>query len=50
MGELQDKFDRGEITSQEFFDAWDREMEENERLYPGIHERLFEQLMEPASG
>jgi hypothetical protein len=27
------------------FDAWDAETEENERLHPGIHDRLFEKLM-----
>jgi hypothetical protein len=26
MSELQDKLDRGKITPQEFFDAWDLEM------------------------
>jgi hypothetical protein len=36
MSELQDKLDRREITPQEFFDAWDAEMEENERLHPGF--------------
>lgn len=45
MSELQDRFDRGEITPEEFFDLWDKEMEENERLHPGIHDRLFEKLM-----
>jgi hypothetical protein len=45
MSELQDRFDRGEITPQEFFDRWDAEMEENERLHPGYHDRLFEKLM-----
>jgi hypothetical protein len=44
MSELQDKLDRGEITAQEFFDAWDREMEENERLHPGIHDRWYQRL------
>jgi hypothetical protein len=44
MSELQEKLDRCEITPQEFFDAWDREMEENERLHPGIHERMIEYL------
>jgi hypothetical protein len=38
MSELQDKLDHGEITLQEFFDTWDREMAENERRHPGIHE------------
>ena len=38
--------DRGEISPQEFFDAWDAEMEENERLHPGIHDRLYAKLME----
>jgi hypothetical protein len=27
------------------FDAWDAETEENERLHPGIHDRLFEKLL-----
>jgi len=45
MSDLQDKLDRGEITSQEFFDAWDEQMEENERLRPGFHERMYEYLM-----
>jgi hypothetical protein len=45
VSELQDKLDRGEITPQEFFDAWDKQMEENERLHPGIHDRLYEYLM-----
>jgi hypothetical protein len=45
MSELQNKLDRGEITPQEFFDVWDKEMEENERLYPGFHDRLYEYLM-----
>jgi hypothetical protein len=44
MSELQDKLDRGEITPEEFFDAWDAEMEEKERLHPGFHDRLFEKL------
>jgi hypothetical protein len=44
MSELQDKLDRGEITPQEFFDAWDAEMEENELLDPGIHDWLYEYL------
>lgn len=44
MSELQDKLDRGEITPQEFFDAWDAEMEENELLHPGIHDWLYEYL------
>ena len=35
------KLDRGEITPQEFFDAWDAEMEEKERLHPGIHDRCM---------
>jgi hypothetical protein len=29
MSELQDKLDRGEISPQEYFDAWDEQMEEN---------------------
>jgi hypothetical protein len=52
MSELQDKLDRGEITPQEYHDQWDKEMEENERLHPGIHDRLYEYLMAkfPGSG
>ncbi len=42
---LQDQFDKGELTPQEYFDQWDAEMEENERLHPGIHDRLFEKLI-----
>jgi hypothetical protein len=45
MSELQDRLDRGEINPKEFFDAWDEQMAENERLYPGIHDRLFEKLI-----
>jgi hypothetical protein len=44
MSDLQDKLAAGEITPEAYFDAWDREMEENERLHPGIHDRLFEHL------
>jgi hypothetical protein len=42
MSELQDKLDRGEITQQEFFDAWDLKMEERERLHPGFHDRFYD--------
>jgi hypothetical protein len=42
MSELQDKLDRGEITPQELFDAWDLKMEERERLHPGFHDRFFD--------
>jgi hypothetical protein len=45
MSELQDKLGRGEITPQEFFDAWDEQMAEHERLHPGIHDRLCAYLM-----
>jgi hypothetical protein len=45
MSNLQDKLDRGEITPQEFFDGWDEQMEENERLHPGFHDRLYQYLM-----
>jgi hypothetical protein len=45
MSQLQDKLDRGEITPQEFFDAWDLEMEEKEPLHPGFHDRMYEYLM-----
>ena len=44
MSEVQDKLDRGEIGPKEFFDAWDREMEENERLHPGLHDRWYQRL------
>jgi hypothetical protein len=44
MSELQDRLDRGEITAKDFFDAWDREMEENERLHPGFHDRWYRRL------
>jgi hypothetical protein len=44
MSDLQDKLAAGEITPEAYFDAWDREMEENERLNPGFHDRLFEHL------
>ncbi len=50
MSELQDKLDRGEITPQEFFDAWDAEMEEKERLHPGFHDRLYEYLIVKCPG
>jgi hypothetical protein len=39
MSELQDQLDRGEITPDQYDDAWNAEMEENERLHPGIHHR-----------
>jgi hypothetical protein len=45
MSELQDKLNRGEMTPQEFFDAWDTEIEENERLNPGFHDRVYVYLM-----
>jgi hypothetical protein len=44
MSELQDKLDRGEITLDEYHALWVAEMEENERLHPGIHHRLYEYL------
>jgi hypothetical protein len=46
MSELQDKFDRGEISPQKYFDAWDEQMAENERLHPGFHDRWYAKLME----
>jgi hypothetical protein len=45
MSELQDKLDRGEISAKEYFDAWDAEMEEKERLHPGFHDRWYEYLI-----
>jgi hypothetical protein len=36
MSELQYKLDRGEINPQKYFNAWDAEMEEKERLYPRL--------------
>jgi hypothetical protein len=39
ISELQDQLDRGEITPDQYHDAWSAEMEENERLHPGIHLR-----------
>lgn len=41
---------RGEITPQEYFDAWDEQIAENERLHPGIHDRLFEHLIKKYPG
>jgi hypothetical protein len=45
MSELQDKLDRGEITLEEYHASWIAQMEENERLHHGIHDRLYEYLM-----
>jgi hypothetical protein len=45
MSELQDKLDRGEITLEEYHASWITQMAENERLYPDVHERLYEYLM-----
>jgi hypothetical protein len=45
MSDFQNKLDRSEITPQEFFDAWDREMEEKERLHPGFSDQMYEYLM-----
>jgi hypothetical protein len=45
MSELQDKLDRGEITLDEYHELWIAQMAENERLYHGIHYRLYEYLM-----
>jgi hypothetical protein len=50
MSDLQDQFDKGEITPQEFFDTWDKEMEEKERLHPGFHDRMYEYLMSKYPG
>jgi hypothetical protein len=44
MSELQDKLDRGEMPSDEYGATWIAEMEENERLHPGFHERMHEYL------
>jgi hypothetical protein len=46
MSELQDKLDRGQITLDEYHERWLAEMAENERLHPGIHDRLYAKLME----
>jgi hypothetical protein len=45
MSELQDQFDKGEINPEEYHARWDEQMAENERLHPGIHDRLYEYLM-----
>jgi hypothetical protein len=45
MSELQDKLDRCEIILDQYHASWIAQMEENERLHPGIHDRLFEYLM-----
>ena len=45
MSELQDQFDKGLITAAEFNARWDEEMEENERLHPGIHARMHAHLL-----
>jgi hypothetical protein len=39
LSELQDQLDRGEITQDQYQKAWSAEMDENERLHPGIHRR-----------
>jgi hypothetical protein len=44
MSELQDKLDRGEITLDEYHASWITQMAENERLHPGIHDRLYQSL------
>jgi hypothetical protein len=45
MSELEDKLDRGEITLDEYYASWIAQMAENERLHPGIHDRLYQHLM-----
>ena len=45
MSELQDKLDGGEITLDEYHASWIDQMAENERLHPGIHDRLYDHLM-----
>jgi hypothetical protein len=45
MSELQDQFDKGLITAAEFNARWDEEMEENERLHPGIHAQMQAYLL-----
>lgn len=50
MSELQDKPDCGEITLDEYHSSWVAQMEENERLHPGIHDRLYEYLMAKSPG
>ena len=37
---------QGEITPQEFFDDWDAETQQKERLNPGSHDRLYAKLIE----
>jgi hypothetical protein len=39
VSDLQDQLDRGEITPDQYHDALRAEIEENERLHPGIHHR-----------
>jgi hypothetical protein len=50
MSELQDKLERGEITLDKYHASWIDQMAENERLHPGIHNRLYEYLMAKYSG
>jgi hypothetical protein len=44
VSELHDQLERGVITPAQYRDAWRAEMEENERLHPGIHQRRNEHL------
>ena len=37
--ELEDQLNRGEITPDQYDDAWNAELQENERRHPGIHHR-----------
>jgi hypothetical protein len=37
ISELQDKLDQGEITPDEYRDAWIAEMQKNERLHPSMY-------------
>jgi Short C-terminal domain len=45
MSDLQDQYDKGEISPEEYHARRDEQMAENERLYPGIHDRWYEYLM-----
>ena len=44
VSELRDQLEQGAITPDQYHDAWRAEMEENERLHPGIHHRRNEDL------
>jgi hypothetical protein len=46
VSDLDAELNRGEITLDEYHERWIAEMEENERLHLGIHDRFFDKLME----